>query len=126
MNEIRIFAGFTVMLTIMGVVYGVWSRGEGAGTAMLILSGVCTGIIGGYLAVMARASSRSAEQTTTRTNEAGDDHYLPHASVWPLELGAGMTLSMVGLMLGRPILVVGALVALHALWGWARQSRRRT
>ncbi len=124
-SEIRIFAAFTIMLIAIGVAYGIWSDGEGAGTALLILSGVCTGIISGYLAVVARASTRHTTTDHTRTEDV-DEHYLPHASVWPLELGAGMTLSLIGLMLGRPILVVGALVSAHSLWGWARQSRRRS
>jgi hypothetical protein len=127
-DEIGIFGAFTLLLVGGGVVYLLWTGGEPAGTALLVLAGACTGIIGGYLAVAARATARGQERGGGGGHEqdaTADEPFLPHASVWPLELGAGTTLTLVGLMLGRPVLVVGALVTSHALWGWARQSRRR-
>ena len=54
-----------------------------------------------------------------------EEPYLPHASIWPLEVGGGMALTFCGLAMGRWILVFGLVLLVHGLAGWILQSRRR-
>src|SRR5215211_3731748 len=97
-------------LSLGGVIYGVWSD-EPAGTALLILVGAFAGLFGGYLAFEARL-------TATGERHHEEPHYLPHESVWPLELGVGMTLALSGFALGLWVLVPGVVLTVHSLAGW--------
>jgi len=127
--EIRLFLAMTVFFVLAGVVYYIWSD-EWAGTVLFILSGGLTALTGGYLLLQARLEAQLASAEEGRPSEAaepvGDEEYLPHASPWPLELGVGLTIAFVGLILGRWVFLAGGAFAAHALYGWIDQSRRRT
>ena len=58
--------------------------------------------------------------------ESDDDLFLPHASIWPFEMGVGMSMAFTGIVLGWAFLVPGVLVLLHSIAGWIGQSRRRS
>jgi hypothetical protein len=120
-TEVRLYGALTVFMVVGGVVYGVWS-GEAAGTVLLLLTGGLAAIIAGYLAFQDRL--RRAESAGEA--ESGAEPYLPHASIWPFELGVGMTLAFTGFVLGWAVLLAGAVVTVHAIGGWIGQSRRRS
>lgn len=128
--EIRFFGAMTLFFVAAGVVYYVWSK-EWAGTVLFILSSGMAALTGGYLFLQARLESRldAAEPEEGRPSvgaaPTGDDEYLPHSSPWPLELGLGMAVTFVGLVLGRWVFIAGAAFCAHALYGWIDQSRRR-
>jgi hypothetical protein len=118
------------MLVVGGVGYGVWSDVEWSGTVLFVLTGGFVAIAGGYLALQARLHRTLGSPSTPETaDEPPIDHdadlYLPHASIWPFELGSGTTLTLLGFALGRVVLVLGAAVTTHALVGWIAQTRRR-
>jgi cytochrome c oxidase subunit IV len=122
--EVRLFGLMTVFFAVAGVVYYVWSE-EWAGTVLLVLSSGLAGMTGGYLFLQARLE-RNLSAEAGELGEAGGEHeYLPHSSPWPLELGFGSTISLVGLVLGRPVVLAGLAICAHALYGWLSQSRRR-
>jgi hypothetical protein len=124
--EVRLFGLMTVFFAVAGVVYYVWSE-EWAGTVLLVLSSGLAGMTGGYLFLQARLDRKLSNADAVGTGEAGGEHdYLPHSSPWPLELGFGGTVTLVGLVLGRPVLLAGLAVCAHALFGWLSQSRRRS
>ena len=58
--EVVLYSALSVFLVMGGVVYGVWSR-EAAGTVLLVLVGVFSGIVAGYLGFQDRL-----ERTTAR------------------------------------------------------------
>jgi hypothetical protein len=123
LTDVRVWVVLAVLLSLGGVVYGVWSN-EWAGTALLVLVGAFAGIIGGYVAFEARFV-RAPERADAPSSESSEP-YLPHQSVWPLELGAGMTLALSGFALGLWVLVPGLVLIAHSLVGWVRQSRTRS
>jgi hypothetical protein len=111
-----------------GLVYGIWSHWEETGVVLLLLSAGLALITAGYLAFQIRLA-RSEEQAERAGHAPGsmlvEEPFLPHESVWPLELGAGMTLALCGFVLGLWILVPGIILTAHAMLGWTIQSRVR-
>jgi Cytochrome c oxidase subunit IV len=125
---IRLTALLVVALVGAGVSYGAWSNVEWSGTVLFVLTAGFVAIAGGYIALQARLHrtlGAPAGDAPDGTAEHDDDLYLPHASIWPFELGTGTTLTLLGFVLGRVVLVFGLAVTAHALVGWIGQSRRR-
>jgi hypothetical protein len=127
--EVVIFGVLAVANSFAGIVYGFWSRWEATGVVLFLLSAGLAMITAGYLGLQVRLA-RTEERAEREGHEAGatagaDDPFLPHESVWPLELGAGMTLALCGFVLGLWILVPGIVLTAHAMLGWTIQSRVR-
>jgi hypothetical protein len=123
-TEVVVYASLASFLVLGGVIYGVWS-GEAAGTVLLLLTGGFAGIVAGYLGLQDRLERTTARAETTESGPVVDDQFLPHASVWPFEMGVGAALALSGVVLGWAILVPGVVLVLHALVGWIVQSRHR-
>jgi hypothetical protein len=128
-TELHVYAGFAVLLLFGALGYGIWASWEPAGTALLFLCSALFAIVAGYLWFHERlgrseAAARAAGDDDVRLVEA-EEPYLPHASIWPLEVGGGMTLTFCGFAMGRWILIPGLVLLLHGLLGWILQSRRR-
>jgi O-antigen/teichoic acid export membrane protein len=115
----RAYLGLGAFLAVVAAVYWFTSY-ESAGTTMLVLAAGLALLIGGYLALVVRRR-RSGRSPSGQ----GEDHYLPHASVWPFFAGLAAMVLANGLALGLWALVVGAAGLAAALAGYARQSRRR-
>ena len=122
--EVVIYAALALFLTSGGVIYGVWS-GEEAGTVLLVLTGVFAAIVSGYLGLQDRLERRTARAGTVEPEPVEEEQFLPHASVWPFEMGAGMARALSGVVLGWAIFVPGVILVVHALIGWTNQSRER-
>jgi hypothetical protein len=123
--EVVLYTALALFLLLGGLIYGVWS-GEAAGTVLLVLVGVFAGIVAGYLAFQDRLERTTALASTEEAEVEEEDQYLPHASIWPFEMGVGMATSFAGVVLGWAILVPGALILAHSIVGWIGQSRRRS
>jgi hypothetical protein len=123
--EVAIYAALSVFLIGGGVIYGVWS-GEETGTVLLVLTGVFAAIVAGYLGLQDRLERRTARAGTTESGPVEEEQFLPLASVWPFEMGAGMALALSGVVLGWAIFVPGVILVVHALVGWTVQSRQRS
>jgi hypothetical protein len=121
----RLTAFLVVSLIVAGVAYGAWSNIEWSGTVLFVLTAGFVAIAGGYLALQARLHRTLGAPASEASGEHDDDLYLPHSSIWPFELGSGTTLTLLGFVLGRIVLVLGLAVTLHALVGWIGQTRRR-
>jgi hypothetical protein len=124
-TEVGIYGALALFLVLGGVIYGVWS-GEQAGTVLLILTGAFAAIVAGYLGLQDRLERRTARAGTTESGPVKDEQFLPHASVWPFEMGAGTALALSGVVLGWAIFVPGVILVLHSLIGWTTQSRQRS
>jgi Cytochrome c oxidase subunit IV len=124
-TEVAIYTALAAFLIGGGIIYGVWSREE-AGTALLVLTGVFAGIVAGYLGLQDRLERRTARAGTTESGPVEEEQFLPHASVWPFEMGAGMALALSGVVLGWALFVPGVILVVHALIGWTIQSRQRS
>ena len=120
--EARIFLGIGAAVLVMGLVYAAAS-GERAGTTMLVLTAGLGALAGGYL--LSQARDRAEPAATGGNRQVPEEAYLPHASIWPLGVGAGCVVMANGLALGAWALVPGAMLTVASVWGYARQSRRR-
>ena len=120
----RVFLALGAFLVVVSVIYGVTS-GEEAGTAMLALAGALALLIGEYL----RRGAVGGEPVDTTGGSGAatvpEGAYLPHESIWPFWLGVGALVVFNGLALGLWGLIPGGIITAVAVWGFARQSRRR-
>ena len=123
-TEVLIYGALAVFLVLGGVIYGVWS-GEQAGTVLLVLTGVFAAIVAGYLGLQDRLERTAAQAETAEPEPVVDDQFLPHASIWPFEMGAGAALALSGVVLGWAVFVPGVILVVHAIVGWIIQSRHR-
>jgi hypothetical protein len=124
-SEVVIYGALAVFLALGGIIYGVWS-GEATGTILLVLTGVFAAIVAGYLGLQDRLEKTTARAETVESGPVEEEQFLPHASVWPFEMGAGMALTGAGVVLGWAILVPGLVLLVHAIAGWIIQSRHRS
>jgi hypothetical protein len=128
--EVALFVALAVFLVSGGVLYGILS-GEAAGTVLLILTGAFAGIVAGYLAFQDRLARTAAgregagREVSEEGAEGEEEAYLPHTSIWPFEMGAGMAATLAGVVLGWAVLVPGVVLLVHSVLGWIGQSRRR-
>ncbi len=97
---------------------------EWAGQVMLGVTSLFGLWIGAFFWFRWRHVRRRSTEVAEPVPDA-DEHYLPHASLWPFGIGVATFLLANGLVLGTWFLVPGGLVLLLALLGFARQSRRR-
>ncbi|HUP69945.1 MAG TPA: cytochrome c oxidase subunit 4 [Acidimicrobiales bacterium] len=109
-------------LVVVSGIYWFFSYEE-AGSVLLLLSAGLALIVGGYLWWATREHAASPQTAGADEDEA--EHYLPHASIWPLGVGAGSVVLANGLALGLWAAVPGAIVVAASVVGYARQSRHR-
>lgn len=95
---------------------------EEAGAVLLLLSAGLALIVGGYLWWATREHGASP---TGGGHQEEAEHYLPHASIWPLGVGAGSVVLANGLALGLWAAVPGSMLLAACVVGYARQSRHR-
>jgi hypothetical protein len=119
--EVFLFGALTVFLVLAGIVYYVWSD-EWAGTILLVLGGGLAAITGGYFFFQVRLERADHADAGADGPEAEEPEPI-HASIWPFELGGGLTLTSLGLVLGRFVILLGLVITAHAVIGWIRQSR---
>jgi cytochrome c oxidase subunit 1 len=62
----------------------------------------------------------SAEEVLAELERNADKHiHMPSPSYWPLVLAAGMPVVALGIIYSIPVAIVGGLIMLYALYGWA-------
>ncbi|NBN96862.1 MAG: cytochrome ubiquinol oxidase subunit I, partial [Actinobacteria bacterium] len=62
----------------------------------------------------------TAEQVLAELEKNADAHiHMPSPSYWPLVLAAGMPVVALGVIYSIPVAIVGGLIMLYALYGWA-------
>lgn len=109
-------------LVVLSAVYWFFSYEE-AGSVLLLLSAGLALIVGGYLWWATRGQPTAPPIGEAEEEEA--EHYLPHASIWPLGVGAGSVVLANGLALGLWAAVPGSMLLIVSMVGYARQSRHR-
>jgi cytochrome c oxidase subunit 1 len=62
----------------------------------------------------------TAEEVLAELERNADKHiHMPSPSYWPLVLAAGMLVVALGIIYSIPVAIVGGLIMLYALYGWA-------
>lgn len=123
---VKVFAVLTAFFLAIGIIYGLWSRGEAVGFGALLLTGGLAGMIGFYLYVVDRRAGRMPEDDPYAeiADGAGEVGVYSPWSWWPLVLASGTAVSFAALAVGWWLLGIGAVVAVIALVGWVFEFSR--
>ena len=124
--EWRLFVGAAVFFTVTASVYWFVSY-EHAGTAMLGASVPAFAFIGLWLAFQSRkAAPRPEDDGQAGHADAVEDlGYFPSSSAWPFVLSAGAVVLANGMVFGPPIAVIGLILMVAGVFGYARESDQK-
>lgn len=124
--EAKLFLSGVLFFIPIGVIYGFWSHGEPVGTVSIPLTGGLVGMIGGYLALVARRIDARPEDDPHATIEdnAGEQGIYSPWSWWPLVLAGSAAVTFAGLAVGWWLFVLGAAIGVIALVGWVFEFSR--
>jgi hypothetical protein len=121
--ERRLFLGAAGFFTITSSTYWLVSA-EPAGTAMLGLSVPAFAFIGLWLWFQTRHHGPRPEDDgeSSPADGAGDLGYFPSSSAWPFVLSAGAVVLANGMVFGPPVAVLGILLLVAGVFGYAREA----
>ena len=124
--EWRLFAGAAGFFAVTATTYWFVSY-EDAGTAMLAASVPAFALVGAWLWFQHRNRGPRPEDRAEvdPAESAGDIGYFPSSSAWPFVLAAGVVVLANGMVFGPPIAVVGLLLMLAGIFGYARESNQK-
>jgi hypothetical protein len=124
--EWRLFAGAAAFYTVTASVYWFVSY-ERAGTAMLAASVPAFVLVGLWLLVQGRRHGPRPEDLddASPADAAEDLGYFPSSSAWPFVLSAGVVVLANGLVFGPPIAVIGLLLMVAGVFGYAREADQK-
>lgn len=124
--EWRLFAGAAGFFVVTTAIYWFVTY-EDAGTTMLGASVPAFALVAGWLWFQHRRIDPRPEDRGDATPDegAGDVGYFPSSSAWPFVLAAGVIVLANGLVFGPPIAVVGGLLMLAGVFGYAREADQK-
>ncbi|MBB2921546.1 cytochrome c oxidase subunit 4 [Cellulomonas cellasea] len=124
--EAKLFLYGILFFVPVGVIYAVWSDGEPVGTLGIPLVGGLVGMIGGYLALLARRIDARPEDDPLGEIEqgAGDQGVYSPWSWWPLAIALAAALVFAGLAMGWWLVGLGSVLGLVALVGFVFEFSR--
>lgn len=114
--EGRSFSAIGVFCVLMAVIYWVWTSREGevevVGVVALFLSAGLCGIVGSYLAFVARRIDPRPEDRADAeiSDGAGDLGYFSPGSYWPLGIAAAGAITGLAMAFWEPWLIVSGVV----------------
>ena len=114
-------AGFSV---VIGTIYWFVAY-EIAGTIFLAAMAAALLFTAGFVALSARGPLSAQDRADAVPAESAGEQIgpFPGASIWPVFLGAGSLLFVVGLIYGVWLLALGGLISAAALLGMTREGR---
>lgn len=125
-TEARLFLMLTPFFLAVSVWYGVWSGFEPVGTLAILLLAALVGMIGAYLAHVARHIDARPEDDPYGEIEqgAGEQGVYSPGSWWPVACAAAAAVVFLGLAAGWWLVGVGVVLGLMALVGWVFEFSR--
>lgn len=121
--EWRLFVGAAAFFAVTASIYWFVSY-EHAGTTMLATSVPAFTFIGLWLWFQNRRHDpRPEDDGDARPADGAEDlGYFPASSAWPFVLSAGAVVLANGLVFGPPIAVLGILLTVAGVFGYAREA----
>ena len=120
--EWRLFLGAAGFFAVTASAYWFITY-EQAGTAMLAASVPAFAFLALWLAFQAHKHPPRPEDDPEAAITAEDDlGYFPSSSTWPFVLSAGAVVLANGLVFGPPIAVIGVLLMIAGVFGYAREA----
>jgi hypothetical protein len=126
-TEALVVAVGMVFLGVIAMIYWFTSY-EDIGTTELSVGALAYLFLGGYLFIQSRRlrNSRPEDREDATIDEAiGPIGYFPAASVWPAALGLGVVVTAIGMVFGPWFFVVGFILAVGAIVGYAVEAQAR-
>ncbi len=127
-HEWRLALGTAVFLSAISLVYWVWS-GEWSGTIMLGFGGAAYAIMFGFLLLtfLRRKGIPRSEDRPDATQEegAGEIGFFPANSIWQAAMGLGAVFFAIGLAFGKWFWIMGAILLVGAIIGFAVEAESR-
>ena len=124
--EWRLFVGAAAFFTVTAAIYWFVSY-EHAGTAMLAASVPAFAFIGLWLLFQSRRHGGRPEDDgeAVHADAVEDLGYFPSSSAWPFVLSAGAVVLANGLVFGPPIAIIGLILMVAGVFGYARESDQK-
>jgi hypothetical protein len=121
-----IFAGAAAHFAITAAVYGATSHEE-AGSVMLLLSAPALALIAGYLHLQGRRAGPRPEDRPDADARAGAGEvgYFPSSSIWPFVMAAGAVTAANALVFGVWLAILGGLLFVTAVVGYAMEAQAK-
>lgn len=121
-----LFAGAACFFTVTATTYWFVAY-EDAGAIMLAASVPAFAFVATWLWTRHRTIGPRPEDRPDAdpADGAGDLGYFPASSAWPFVLAAGVIVLANGLVFGPPIAVVGLLLMLAGIFGYAREADQK-
>ena len=121
--ERRLFLGAAGFFTITASAYWFVSY-EDAGTTMLAASVPAFAFVGLWLWFQARKHPpRPEDDGGARPGDGPEDlGYFPSSSAWPFVFSAGAVVFANGMVFGPPLAVIGLLLRVAGVFGYAREA----
>jgi hypothetical protein len=126
-TETRVVGIGVVFLAVIGAIYWFTSY-EDTGTTLLSVGALAYLFLSGYLFVQTRRirNSRPEDRDDAIPADAiGPIGYFPAASVWPVALGLGVVVIAVSLVFGPWFFVIGVILTVGAIIGYAVEAQAR-
>ena len=122
--EWKLFAAAAAFFVVVAPLYGLTSD-ERAGTVMLALPIGSLALIAVYLRIQGqRIGLRPADRPDADpADAAGEIGYFPNSSIWPLVMAIGATVVANAFVFGVWLAILGGLLFLTAVVGYAREAR---
>jgi hypothetical protein len=138
-TEALIFTVMGIAFAIAGVVYAIFDPygdvGGVSGQVLFVAGAAFSFITAGYFWVALRTVQADVETGEREREAAGPDAadepdagglYLPETSIWPVCIGVGTALVLVGIPLKWWFLLPGIALLTYGFVGFAHQSRTRS
>ncbi len=124
--EARLFIYMTPFFLAIGLVYGFWSGWEAVGSTALLLTAGLSGMVGFYLALVARRIDPRPEDDPYGeiAQGAGDLGVYSPGSWWPIGIAAAGAICFAGLAVGWWLFYIGAALSVITLIGWVFEFSR--
>jgi hypothetical protein len=126
--ETKVVLFAAAFLAVTAAIYWFTSY-EDAGTTMLALGATAYALLCGYLYLQARRLRKVGvtrpEDREDATVTPGEVGFFPAASVWPAALGVGAVLLALGLVFGYWFIVIGGIVLVGGVIGYATEAQAR-
>jgi hypothetical protein len=125
--EAPIYVGVGVFFIVVDVIYFVWSH-EATGSVLLLFTCLLGLLPGLYLTYHSRRMRARPEDLETATAADPDAHgavgSFPDSSIWPVVIGFGGTMCVVGLVYPFWPIAFGVSIIIGAMTGVIIESRR--
>ncbi|MFC8192910.1 cytochrome c oxidase subunit 4 [Cellulomonas sp. NPDC057328] len=124
--EARLFLYGVMFFVPVGLIYAFWSGGEAVGTVGIPLVGGLVGMIGGYLALLARRIDARPEDDELGEIEqgAGNQGVFSPWSWWPLVIGLAASVAFLAMAVGWWLMAPAVALGAIGLVGWVFEFSR--